>query len=194
MMRAPDKRLGKALALFNPPPARRDRVAKRIQTALDSVEGWTDKRDHKRESAGLTRYVDALRELRASHAALDPSMHSELPPLAEASVIKRNILRAELMLISCSRPGGQPANTRAQSAVVLAGALLMAEGIKLTTERKAQWHLLSQIFADTSRDLRHHLTACWRCWQEQGLQDMAAVASTAPVEYLARLLSFKPFK
>jgi hypothetical protein len=32
-------------------------------------------------------------------------------------------------------------------------------GLELTTERNGKWHLLSQIFADANRDLRHHLTA-----------------------------------
>jgi hypothetical protein len=40
--------------------------------------------------------------------------------------------------------------------------VLQIAGLELTTERKGKWHLLSQIFADTSRDLRHHLTASLR--------------------------------
>ena len=31
--------------------------------------------------------------------------------------------------------------------------------LELRTEHKAKWHLLSQLFADSKRDLRHHLSA-----------------------------------
>jgi hypothetical protein len=152
---APDNRLSKALALFDPPPAHRDRVAKNIQATLDQdIEP-----EFEWDSAGMTRYFAALRELLASRAALHPTTDGFL---WDASVIKMEIREAEIMLEMRRRPSGQPPNERARRAVNLAGRLLMAEGHKLTTERKGKWHLLSQIVADTDRDLRHHLTASLR--------------------------------
>jgi len=79
MMRArDDRRLSKALALLDPPPADRDRAAKNIQSALDSLASENDDLPFERDSAGLTRYIAALRKLRASHAALDPSIQQWL--------------------------------------------------------------------------------------------------------------------
>jgi hypothetical protein len=160
-----DGRLSKALALFDPPPAHRDRVAKNIRTTIDSLDrhsepefGW--------DGAGLKRYISALRELKASRAALHPDALGFLtlgeetvtfPFSGEVSVIEAEIREAEIMLEMCRRPAGHPVNKRVRSAVHWAGALLMNEGHKLTTEREGKWHMVSQIFADTGSDLRHHL-------------------------------------
>jgi hypothetical protein len=57
------------------------------------------------------------------------------------------------------RSRGRPSNTPARDAVELARRVLETCDLELTTTRKGQWHHLSQIFADTSRDLRHHLDA-----------------------------------
>ena len=43
--------------------------------------------------------------------------------------------------------------------VELARRVLEMFDLKLTTLRKDKWHLLSQVFADTECDLRHHLDA-----------------------------------
>jgi hypothetical protein len=109
-MRAPDdRRLSKALAVLDPPPADRDKIAKNIQSVLDMLGGDGDDLDFERDSAGLTRYINALRELKASRAALDPSTHRFLT-LGEETVIEAEIREAEVMLEMCRRPGGQPAN------------------------------------------------------------------------------------
>jgi hypothetical protein len=156
-MRAPDERLSKALAVLDPPPADRERWAKNIGSALDAAARGGDDLDFERDSSGLTRYIAALRELLASRVALDPSIHRFL--LLEASVIEGDIREAEIMLEMCRRPSGHPANKRARSAVGWARFVLESEGLELTTERNGKWHRLSQIFADTGSDLRHHLTA-----------------------------------
>jgi hypothetical protein len=59
-------------------------------------------------------------------------------------------------------PRKRPPNKSARLAVDLARNLLDQRGCELTTERKGKWHLLSQVFAESSRDLRHHLTASLR--------------------------------
>ena len=46
------------------------------------------------------------------------------------------------------RSRGQPPNTRTRDAVKLARRVLEMCDLKLTTERKGQWHRLSQMFAD----------------------------------------------
>jgi hypothetical protein len=154
--RAPDdRRLSKALALLDPPPADRDRVAKNIQSALDSVDR-DSKPEFEWDSVGMARYIAALRELLASRAALHPTTDGFL---WDASVIRMEIREAEIMLEMRRRPGGHPPNKWVRKAVGWASFVLEIEGLELTTERKGKWHLLSQIFADTNRDLRHHLTA-----------------------------------
>ena len=63
------------------------------------------------------------------------------------------------------RSPGRPPNSIAREAVELARGVLERCGLELrslyrgkwTIQRKGKWHLLSQIFADTSSDLRHHL-------------------------------------
>jgi hypothetical protein len=165
---APDGRLSRALALLDPPPADRERCSKNIQSALDLLGRAGDELDFERDSAGLTRYIAALRELKASRAALDPSTHRFLtlgeetvtfPFSSEVSVIEAEVREAEIMLKMCRRPSGHPTNKWVRKAVGWAEIVLMTRGLEPTTERKGKWHLLSQIFADTKRDLRHHLTA-----------------------------------
>jgi hypothetical protein len=60
------------------------------------------------------------------------------------------------------RSRGRPANIKARRQVELARVLLEMCECQLTTERNGRWHLLSQVFADTSRDIRHHLEASRR--------------------------------
>jgi hypothetical protein len=55
------------------------------------------------------------------------------------------------------RSRGRPPNTRARDAVELTRSMLEMRGLELTTLLKGKWHCLSQIFADSSSDLRHHL-------------------------------------
>ena len=115
-MRAPDDgRLSKALAVLDPPPAARERCAKNIQSVLDLAPWDRDELDFERDSPGLTRYINALRELQASHAALDPSVQWFLPPLEGAS---DSIREAQAMLEMCHRSSGHPANKRARRAAV----------------------------------------------------------------------------
>jgi hypothetical protein len=63
------------------------------------------------------------------------------------------------MLKMSRRSLGKPVDIRARNAVGWARFVLGVCNLELTTERKGKWHLLSQIFAETSRDLRHHLAA-----------------------------------
>jgi hypothetical protein len=162
-----DDRLSKALAVLDPPPADRERCSKNIQSALDLLGRAGDELEFERDSAGLTRYIAALRELKASRAALDPStlrfltLGEEtvtLPFSGEVTVIEAEIREAEVMVQMCRRPGGHPANKWVRKAVGWASFVLEVEGLELTLGRKSNWHLLSQIFAETDRDLRHHLT------------------------------------
>jgi hypothetical protein len=199
-----DRRLSKALALLDPPPADRDRVAKKIQSVLDDCSGKDhDELDFERNSAGLTRYINALRELKASHAALDPSIHRFLTLgvkypsrwLGEVSDIEAELREAEIMLEICRRPSGQPTNKRARSAVIWAHVVLEGEGLEVTTERKGKWHLLSQIFADTSRDLRHHLTAqpaaLQRARAEADDEDTASPGGEEGIQGVRRLFDWR---
>jgi hypothetical protein len=133
-------------------------VAKNIQSALDLL-GADVNEPFEPDSAGLRRYINALRELQASHAALDQSIQWWLPLGAPEGDIRYALAEAETLLKMSRRPSGQPANKWVRSAVNWAGFVLQVEGLELTTERKSKWHLLSQIFANTTRDLRHHLTA-----------------------------------
>ena len=123
---ASDGRLSKALALLDPPPANRDRCSQNIQSALAMLGQAGDELEFERDSAGLRRYINALRELQASRIALDPSIHRFLtlgeetvtfPFSGEVSVIEAEIREAEIMLEMCRRPGGHPANKWAEKAV-----------------------------------------------------------------------------
>jgi hypothetical protein len=82
--RPDDRRVSKALAVLDPPPANREKWAETIQSVLypsspSSPLGYVrhhfdeDDIPFERDRAGLTRYIAALRELKASRAALDPS-------------------------------------------------------------------------------------------------------------------------
>jgi hypothetical protein len=172
-----DRRLSKALALLDPPPADRDRVAKKIQSVLDDCSGKDhDELDFERNSAGLTRYINALREF-------------------EVSDIEAELREAEIMLEICRRPSGQPTNKRARSAVIWAHVVLEGEGLEVTTERKGKWHLLSQIFADTSRDPRHHLTAqpaaLQRARAEADDEDTASPGGEEGIQGVRRLFDWR---
>lgn len=57
------------------------------------------------------------------------------------------------------RSRGRPADKTTRQWVELARLLLEMCECELTTVRKGKWHLLAQLFADTGRDIRHHLDA-----------------------------------
>jgi hypothetical protein len=177
--RAPqDNMVSRALAVLDPSPTERERCRKLVENMLDMQEFLTrDERDelevglHSRQGkAALKRYVRDLRKLRVGHRALNPSIQGFLA--IEAAAIEHDILEADAMsvhtdlhvrvngvMVRRPPPRKRPPNKNAQRAVSLARFLLEQSGCELTTERKGKWHLLSQAFADTSRDLRHHLTA-----------------------------------
>jgi hypothetical protein len=131
-----------------------------LEVGLHSTQGKTD----------LKRYVTALRKVKVCFAALNPSIQAFLA--MDLSAIEHDIAEATAMSeatdlvqrrggapVKPRHPSGHPVNRSARVAVLLARSLLEQRGCELTTERKSKWHLLSQIFAGTSRDLRHHLTA-----------------------------------
>ena len=175
--RAPrDNMVSRALAVLDPPAAERESCRKQIEQNLDLwlTADEPDELDVGLRStqgkAALKRYVTALRKVKVCYAALNPSIQRFLA--IEEAAIEHDIAEATAMsvhtdrvkrvggkIVTLPRPSGQPANKTAQRAVGLAHFLLEQRGCELTTERKGKWHLLSQIFADTSRDLRHHLTA-----------------------------------
>jgi hypothetical protein len=168
-MRAPDEepsrdQLSEALMLLDPPPAERERWRREVRAWLGWLEpdGSVNRDQALRSGQGkeaLKRYARALRELRASRAALNPSMQEILA--LKVSAIEHDIAHAEGMLSMAARSPktGRPYNYSARLAVSSARALLETGGIELTTERKGKWHLMSQIFAGTKQDLRHHLIA-----------------------------------
>ena len=171
-----DRRVSKALAILDPPELERETCRKQIEKVLDLWEFLTE---HERDEleiglrstqgkAALKRYVTALRKVKVCHVALNPSIQRFLA--IEAEAIEHDIAEATAMsvhtdkvqrvggkIVRLPRPSGQPANKNAQQAVDMARLLLEQRGCELTTERKGKWHLLSQIFAETSRDLRHHI-------------------------------------
>jgi hypothetical protein len=167
-----------ALALLNPSPTDRENCRKLVENMLDMHESLVrDERDelevglHSTQGkTDLKRYVTALRKVKVCYAALNPSIQRFLA--LELSAIEHDIAEATAMsehtdlvqrvggaIVRLRRPSGQPANKSARRAVQLARFLLEQRGCELRTERESKWHLLSQMFAETSRDLRHHLTA-----------------------------------
>ncbi len=160
------EQLNEALSLLGPAPAEREKWRNQIQSALTFLEFlFRDESDELEEGlssrqgkTALERYIRALREVQASYAALNLSIRRFL--LLEASAVKFDIVEAEAMVGHCGpRARKRPVNKRARVAVELARNLLAQRGCELTTKRKARWHRLAQILADTDRDLRHHLTA-----------------------------------
>ena len=175
---ATDRRLIKALAVLDPPELERETCRKQIEKVLDLWEFLTEpERDEleiglhsKQGKAALKRYVTALRKVKVCYAALNPSIQRFLAIEAEAivhdiaeatamSVPTDKVQRVGGKIVYLPRPSGQPANKKARRAVGLAHLLLVQRGCEFTTNRKGKWHLLSQVFAETNRDLRHHLTA-----------------------------------
>lgn len=159
-------RLNTALQLLDPLPAEREKWRSKIHTALVVFPADDDlKRDDElfeiKDRAGFKRYVAALRKLQAAHAALDPSIQPQLP--LSASDIASSLAEAKDRLKFAERwrprARGRKRDKRAREAVGLARLVLGLCGLELTTERGGKWHRLSQLFADSKRDLRHHLKA-----------------------------------
>jgi hypothetical protein len=160
------KQLNEALSLLGPAPAEREKWCSQIQSALTFLEFWVkDESDELEEGLrsgqgkkALERYVRALREVQASYAALSPSIRRFL--LLEASAVESDIVETEAMVGHCGpRARNRPENKRARGAAKVARVLLAQRGCELTTKRNGLWHRLTQILADTDRDLRHHLDA-----------------------------------
>jgi hypothetical protein len=160
------EQLNKALSLLGPAPAEREECRNQIQSALANLEFLCrDEGDELEEGlrsrqgkTALERYVRALREVRASYAALNLSIRAFL--LLDASAVESDIVEAEAMVGACGpRARWRPTNKRARAAVELARVLVGHRGCELTNKRNGLWHRLAQILADTNRDLRHHLDA-----------------------------------
>jgi hypothetical protein len=87
------------------------------------------------------------------------------PPPAERESWRKNLHTA--LALREIYPGetdlpkrrGRPPNRRARGDVELARGVLEMCHEPLTTSRDGKWHRLSQLFADTKRDIRHHLDA-----------------------------------
>jgi hypothetical protein len=164
-----DNTVRRALAVIDPLPTERESCRKLVQTALEILEFIaSDQGDDlalgvntSKDKAALARYVTALRKVQVCHAALNPEVQSLLA--LKASTIEADIVDVAEFLTLLSRlrprPSKRPPNKGAPRAVSAARFVLEQRRCELTTERRGKWHLLSQVFANTSRDLRHHLTA-----------------------------------
>ncbi len=159
-----EQQISKALKLLDPPPHERENWRKHVEEALiwqqtvfqnkeDEIE-WAGSKQGKK---ALTRYVDALREVRASYAALNPSIQRFLPQ--QMFSIEHNLIEAEAMQTHYSRPRRRPLNKTARAAVSSAGILLIQCGLQaeLDNTRKGKWHELAKVLADTRSDLRHYM-------------------------------------
>jgi hypothetical protein len=160
------ERLGKAIKLLDPPAGEGGKWRKQVREMLELLEEEKLAANDELQvglsstqgKSALARYIRALREVQASYAALNPSIQQFLA--LKRSIIKHDLDEAgEMMKSGGPRPHKRPANKRARFAVRLARCLLEQRGCKLTTRRVGKWHTLSQILADTRRDLRHHLSA-----------------------------------
>jgi hypothetical protein len=141
-----------------------------------------------KDKAALARYVTALRKVWVCRAALNFEVRSLLA--VKASSIEKDILEvAKFLTLLSPRPSKRPPNKEALHAVKLARFVVEQRGCELTTERKGKWHLLSQVFAGTSRDLRHHLTALLTRKPEPEpptLEEVLAVVKMSRAENLKR--------
>ncbi len=87
------------------------------------------------------------------------------PPSAERESWRKNLYKA--LALRETYPGGtglpkrrgRPPDRKTRGDVELARYVLEMCHEPLTTLRDGKWHRLSQLFADTKRDLRHHLDA-----------------------------------
>jgi hypothetical protein len=160
------ERLSKAIKLLDPPAREVGKWHKEVRNMLELLEleklAANDELqvglNSTQGKAALARYIRALREVRASCAALKPSIQQFLA--VKEAIINHDLITAGAMMKSGGpRPRKRPANKRARWAVRLARNLLKQRGCELTTRRAGKWHTLSQILADTRHDLRHHLSA-----------------------------------
>jgi hypothetical protein len=156
------QQITEALNLLAPPRGKRKQWRGQIAFMLDIVDDKSasdelEDAGSKQGKAKLTRYADALREVQASYNALNPSMQRFF--LLETDRIKHDIIEAKAMSEHFPRrPSNRPANITAKAATKAASILLTQRGWELTTERSGHWHTLTQILANTSKDLRHHMT------------------------------------
>jgi hypothetical protein len=148
------EQIRKALALLASPPERRDECRRDIEHALDRVKTAITL---KADKAGLQRYVDAMRWLRAAYQKLNPAIRpffslSEVGHIAgKPTHIDREIAQAEAFL-------GQPSpRSRARghkAAVAASNDLLRWWGRTATTTRRGEWAQLAGILAgDQTVDL-----------------------------------------
>ena len=159
-----------ALKVLDPPRAKREKWRKHIEEALNLQQFLQNNEDElewagsKQGKKALTRYVEALREVRASYAALNPSIQEFLPQ--QMFSIEDNIIGAEDMQTRYSRPRKRPVNKLARSAVGYAGVMLVLCGLQLDNTRNGKWHELAKVLADTRSDLRHYMDQF--PWRETG--------------------------
>jgi hypothetical protein len=167
MMRAPDtkraEQVNRALAVLELPlEDEKCRqlvlfVIRSLERELDEFDELSAALDSKRSRASLERYLKALRRAHACRVALDPSIPAEF---FRVDVVSDELDFLETILKKPKRPrrpSGRPVDEVTRNAVAAARLLLEMHRLEPTTDRKGKWHRLAQIFADTERDLRHHL-------------------------------------
>jgi hypothetical protein len=157
--------VSRALAVLEPPPAERESCRKLVEVVLKLQKAFEEPEtlelkfglNTSEGRVALARYVTALRKVRVCQAELSSAMQRSLA--VKASAIEEDVAVVTEILTEVSRPGKRPPNKRALYAAKLAWLVLLLRRCELTTEREGKWHLLSQVFAETNRDIRHHLTA-----------------------------------
>jgi hypothetical protein len=159
MTRAEQRR--KAVELLTPPPARRDECLRDIDFALNRVSGRGvivfRVLGSKKGKAGISRYANALRELRAAYQNLDPSIRPWFSitefsfKVGESTHIEREIAKAEEFL---AQPSPRSRASQHKAAVAAAYDLLAWWDHRATTTRGGMWAQLAGILiGDAKVDL-----------------------------------------
>jgi hypothetical protein len=158
------QQISKALELLEPPRGDRDEWRKLINDMIRFVENaaWLHKRNRVLFSkTALEQYLDAMRRVHIARTALDPAIDHNFLPMV---IIDLEIETAEGFLREFlkqpSPPRNRPVNRTGRAAVMTAKLLLGKRRFELTKERKGRWHMLAQVLANTSSDLRHYMS--WR--------------------------------
>jgi hypothetical protein len=176
-------RLARALEILNPPEAEWDSWVERVRAAFALLETpWNDAAldaalRSKETRAALERLASALREMRASYVvpALAPLRDRKaleiefvareiefVAPLSgeltKTTEIEIALLNVEMLLKQFGdRPRHAPVKRRERAAAEIARRLLKLRGVKLTVSVSSEWHLLTQVLADTRRNLVRYL-------------------------------------
>ena len=163
------QQISEALKVLDPPHDKREEWRKHVEEALNWQQTvfqsnadelkWADSKEGKK---ALTRYVKALREVRASYTALNPSIQRFLQ--LEMFSIEHDLIEAEAIQTHYApRLRRRPLNKTARAAVSSAGIVLVQCGLRLDNTRKGKWHELAQVLAGTRSDLRHYMNQFpWR--------------------------------